>query len=139
MAGSGPISVKMLKTMPGSEDGCSVKVFEEGEYYFIERELAQVFIDNNWAQRRVRKRQETEEKMTAEVVVEETKDEEEENLAKPPSIQDTRPKEWVGRTLRNVETGELKQVVSVQGNQVFFEDDKDGIDYRNVRKTMEVM
>jgi len=133
------ISVKMLKTMPGSEDGCEVKIYEEGQYYFMDRSLANVFIENEWAQRRVRKLERVEkEKAEAIIEVKEEKPKEE-NLSKPPSIQDSKPREWIGRTLRAVETGELKMVESARGNQIFFEGEDEGVDYRTVRKTMEAI
>jgi hypothetical protein len=115
----------MLKTMKGSEDGFTVKVFEKGKTYDTNPDLADVFLDNKWAE-------------PAKELEDET-DLPEPNSPTSPEDSDgilsAKPSTWPGATLVNKEDPEEVVVVEkVAGSQVFFEGEVEALDYRTVRK-----
>lgn len=141
------VSVKMLKTQKGSEDGFTVRVFEEGRIYPIDEWLAGVFIENKWAEPatgRVRAAGEpSDDASSAEGAAggdEDTGEGGTEDSSTPAGndeagtpLLDQKPSQWVGKTIINP-AGEERTVEKVNGNQVFFIEEDQSTDYRAVRR-----
>ena len=125
------VTVTMKRTMKGSEDGIVVKEFEGGRTYAMEEDLAKVFVDNDWG-KLSSGRVKVEKPEGDETPDPDKKTEPEGNDSDDAPLLEQKPSKWVGKVVYNPE-GEARTVQKVNGNQVFFAEEDQSYDYRNIR------